>query len=1011
MKPTVKPELKMSLPRLLIALGAGLLTGTASLAAELGSSGSEKVATPSDFSAELPRIAPLEPTEALQSFQLIEGFDIELAAAEPEIVDPVAMAFDEDGRLFVVEMSGYSEQADENRGRIRVLEDVDEDGRFEQSRVFASGLSWPTAITCYDGGVFVGVPPNIIYLRDNDGDGLADQHETVYTGFGKSNVQGLLNSFEWGLDNRIHGATSSSGGEVVHANRPNATPLSLKGRDFSFDPRTRELRATSGGGQHGLTFNRWGDKFVCHNSSHMQMIVAEDRYLARNPYQAVGEAKRSIAADGPQAEVFRASPVEPWRIVRTRLRAQGIVRGILEGGGRASGYFTSATGITSYEGDAWPDKNRGLLFVADVGSNLVHRKRLRPRGASYIAERIDPGHEFLTSRDVWFRPVQFCNGPDGNMYFADMYREVIEHPRSLPKSIKQHLDLTSGRDRGRLYRIVAEDSEQRKIPRLSEATSLKLVAMLDHRNVWHRRSAARLLYERQEKSVAPALRKLAANADLPEGRIAALYALDGLGELRVEELLTALSATEHAEVQRSAVQLSEPLANHSQDLREALYRLIATSPPRVLGQLAFSLGELSDGGRFAALAEIASRGLEHEEVLDAVASSLNQGAGQVLKALQVNNDFFLQPTGRRFLAALIRQIAKQQSNVDLRAVSELMAEKSRGETGQGQLVFLLNQLRVARDSELLAKILDMAESVDSNTIEELLDYSRTTALDHSQPEWKRAEAIGLLRWLPWDELQPVATQILHPSEPPDLQAAVISTLTQSDSEGVAPFLLGHWPTLSTDLRNQVATALYSRADWSSQLLDLIEARQASGAEFGASGLALLASHPDEQISTRAKKLQGSGPKKSHAEILEPYLPALQMVGEASRGKQTFRKLCSTCHQHHGIGHAIGPNLATAQRLGGEAVLLNILAPNAEVNPQYVSYVVVTDDGLAHAGMLTAETSTTITLHRGGDQTETVLRSEIEEMHSTGLSLMPEGMSREIDVAAMADLLAFLRSVQ
>src|SRR6185436_13688153 len=173
----------------------------------------------------------------------------------------------------------------------------------------------------------------------------------------------------------------------------------------------------------------------------------------------------------PQAEVFRTSPLEPWRIVRTRLRVTGAAVGPIEGGGRAGGYFTGATGTTMYRGDAWPAEFVGQSFTGDVGSNIVHRKILKPDGVGFIADRADPGREFVASTDNWFRPAQFANGPDGNLYIIDVYREVIEHPLSLPPEIKQHLDLTSGRDRGRIYRVARKDSSTRPLLKLGDLST------------------------------------------------------------------------------------------------------------------------------------------------------------------------------------------------------------------------------------------------------------------------------------------------------------------------------------------------------------------------------------------------------------------------------------------------------------------------------------------------------------------------------------------------------------
>ncbi len=444
-----------------------------------------------DYVEELPRIAPLSPQDALKSFEIHPDFRIELAASEPLVRDPVAMAFDEDGHLFVVEMRGYSELRDADMGTVRRLEDTDGDGRFDTGTTYVDKLAWPTAVACWNGGVFVGDAPNIYYCKDTDGDGVADTRETVFTGFGLENVQGLLNTFLWGLDNRIHGATSASGGLV---SRPgsNTPAVGLNGRDFSFDPRALTMRAESGGAQHGMTFDRQGRKFVCSNSDHIQLVRYDDRYIARNPFSAPPNARISIAADGPAADVFRISPLEPWRIVRTRLRVQGLVPGPVEGGGTAAGYFTSATGVTCYLGDLWPEAFRESVFIGDVGSNLVHRKALGPDGLSLIARRADENTEFLRSRDIWFRPVQFANGPDGALYVADMYREVIEHPDSLPPIIKQHLDLNSGNELGRIYRIVPKDYKQKPVPKLSACSSTQLAGLLAHPNAWHRQSAARM---------------------------------------------------------------------------------------------------------------------------------------------------------------------------------------------------------------------------------------------------------------------------------------------------------------------------------------------------------------------------------------------------------------------------------------------------------------------------------------------------------------------------------------
>ncbi|MFA6547209.1 MAG: PVC-type heme-binding CxxCH protein, partial [Limisphaerales bacterium] len=523
-------------------------------------------AQPELTAKDMPHLPAVEPARAVETFQVKKGFRLELVASEPLVNSPVTMAFDENGRLYVVEMIDYSERRDEtpHGGRIRLLEDTDGDGKFDKSTIFADNLPWPTAVICYNGGIFVGASPDIIWLKDTTGDGKADERKVVFTGFASGvtrlNVQALINSFNWGLDNRIHGATGPNGGNQVKSTAPDAGPaLDLRGRDFNIDPRSMRMQAESGGGQYGLSFDSQGRKFVCSNSDHLQMILFDQRYAARNPAFAMPSPRISIAADGPAAEVFRISPDEPWRVIRTRWRISGVVPGAVEGGGRVSGYFTGASGATIYRGDAYGPEFVDNAFIGDAGGNLVHRKILSPDGVALIGRRPadEQNIEFVASRDTWFRPVHYQNAPDGCLYIADMYREVIEHPWSIPEAIKKHIDLNSGNDRGRIYRIVPEGFKQPRLPKLGSATVAQLVANLDSPNGWTRETASRLIYERQDRRAVPELDRLLGKSHSALGRIHALHALQGLFALEMRHLLAGLSDPDER-VREHAVRLCEP---------------------------------------------------------------------------------------------------------------------------------------------------------------------------------------------------------------------------------------------------------------------------------------------------------------------------------------------------------------------------------------------------------------------------------------------------------------------
>ncbi len=611
-----------------------------------------------DYSSELPRFPPIPANESADSFTIADGFEMQLVASEPLIGSPVTVEWDASGAMFVCEMRGYSEDRDDEISGIARLTDEDGDGVYDHRTQYASGLFWPTGIFPFDGGLFVGDAPDLWYFKDLDNDGIADLKQRVLTGFGTSNVQGLMNSFRWGLDNRIHIACSSVGGEIQYA-RPDSgeETVRIRGRDLALDPRTLKFIPTSGAAQHGMCFDDWGGKFVSSNSDHIQQVMYEDRYVAANPFSIPLPSRVSIAADGPQAEVFRKSPVEPWRIVRTRLRVSGKAKGPIEGGGRAAGYFTGATGVTIYRGNAWPSQWKGTAIVGDVGSNLIHRKKLSRNGLEFIAKRIDPQSEFVVSKDTWFRPAQFANAPDGSLNVIDVYREVIEHPKSLPEEIKRHLDLTAGRDRGRIYRIVPQNFQAAPLEDLSIATTERLVETLAHENAWHRETAARLLYERQDPSAAPLLKQVAIKHSSPLARMHALYALEGQGESFDAPTLVDALGDPDAHVRRHAVRLSERFA-HQADVRKIWERLVDDPSMEVRYQLAFSAAFLAEKDRLRVLESLLRRDHADRWMRFAVLTS----AGAVAKRLRVSAQALSQ--GEKSITAFLTELDKQVAAIE-----------------------------------------------------------------------------------------------------------------------------------------------------------------------------------------------------------------------------------------------------------------------------------------------------------------------------------------------------------
>ena len=973
------------------------------------------------FAAELPRIPATSPEDALKTFAVANGFEMQLVASEPDVASPVAMEWDADGKLYVCEMRGYSEDRDKGLSRIRCLEDTDQDGFYDKSVIYADGLLWPTGLFPFNGGLFVGDAPNLYYFKDRNGDGLADERQLVLTGFGTSNVQGLMNSFRWGLDNRIHIACSSVGGTVrkvgagkvdgnatLPAGEETDAGVNVRGRDIAFDPLTGEFELTSGAAQHGMCFDDWGRKFVSSNSNHIQQVMYEERYLGRNPYASVPSARISIAADGPQAEVYRASPVEPWRIVRTRLRVGGLVPGPVEGGGRAAGYFTGATGVTIYRGDGWPKKWKGLAIVGDVGSNLVHRKVLEDNGAEKIARRIDAKSEFITSTDIWFRPAQFANSPDGHLHIIDVCREVIEHPKSLPPEIKQHLDLTSGRDRGRIYRIAAVGSKLRSTPQLSAAPTLSLVKLLDHSNAWHRETAARLIYQRQDRRVIPTLRELVRNGQSPQGRLHALYALDGLEGLNEATVIHALT-DKHPQVRRHAVRLAETF-HDSVEMFNALEELASDSSIEVRIQLAFTIGQFNDPRRVKVLGELVRQDMEDRWIQAAVHTSLEQGSGELF-ALLIGDSNYRSSGAARFLERLATQIGQQERSTDIE--SALASVRGLNANDAPFALPILGPLTAGR-SRANSRMHELAKSGELEEIDALIDTMlQSAAVNASNSDSaidSRVSSIRSLAYAPLDNVRETLVALVSNRQPIEVSKAAIQTLGSFRSDNIAVPLLEAWPGLSPKLRATAAEVLFARPGRTVKLFDAVDSKAIALSDIGTPRLKIASQSRDKAIQARAKQMLSSMGSRDRAEVVRHYREALTLAADANRGRQLFAKHCSVCHKMEGVGHEIGPSLAAIKTRGAESILVNVLDPNREVNPEYLNYVLLTENGRAMTGMISAENATSVTLRRAEAESDTVLRIDIDQLKSTGLSIMPEGLEKNIDRQAMADIIRYLMEV-
>ncbi|HMO64332.1 MAG TPA: HEAT repeat domain-containing protein, partial [Verrucomicrobiota bacterium] len=520
------------------------------------------------------------PVATPDSFELHPALELSLFAAEPGVVDPVAIAFDEFGRAYVAECRDYPYGVGPD-GRvgstIRLLEDTDGDGRADKATVFARGLSFATSVTPWRGGVLVTAAPDLVFLKDTDGDGVADVREVIITGFRRGVSDSLVNGLRFHFDGWIHGANGGSGGTLSSPKRP-GLPVRLGDRDFRFRPDTGEIELTTHtGGGFGLVFDDWGRSFTTYNINHIQQRVAEADAFTRFPGSPPVETTHSISDHGDMARLFPIAPA----VTRPNHPEQ-------------AGHFSAAGGMGHIGHAAWPGNLPGSVLVCDVVGNLVHRDVLSPDGPILRASRApeEQDREFFASRDLLFRPVNLELGPDGALFLLDMQREIIEHPDYIPKKTLAGQDVRAGQDRGRIYRLLPKGAPKvRDLP--GRAAPTELVTLLGSPNQWTRLTAHRLLLERGETSVAPALKDIlhgraprgpdpAWEPARPEARVQlaalrrlhALTLLEGLAALDDDSLLAGL-ADAHPGVRVEAVRQAGRRAANSPRLAAAVQQALA----------------------------------------------------------------------------------------------------------------------------------------------------------------------------------------------------------------------------------------------------------------------------------------------------------------------------------------------------------------------------------------------------------------------------------------------------
>ena len=978
----------------------------------------------------LPHLEPTSPENVLKTFRLQYGFQMELLAAEPLVTDPVAMQYNENGLAYVIEMNDYpytdkskdeawAEQKSAPIGKVRVLEDVDGDGTFDRSTIFADQLSWPTGLAFWKGGVYVSATPDIWYFKDTDGDHKADIKRKVFTGFRKYNVQAVMNNLKWGLDHHIYGAGGSNGGTIQSPAASKTDPINMGRRDFRFDAGTETFEVISGGARFGNTFDDWGNRFICNIRNPLMQIVLPTKYLVRNRYLPVASAIKNVVDASDTISVYRASPPEPWRVINAKRLAADPTSRSPRSEKSATGFVTSSAGVTIFRGTAYPKEYYGNAFIGEVAGNLVMRYLMTPDGVTYQAHRAHEKVEFLASTDNWFRPVNFLNAPDGTLHVLDMYRENIEHPWSIPDDIKAHLDLTSGRDRGRIYRMVPPEYpagyQKPQPPRLGSADINTLVAELENPNVWWRDTAHRLIFERQDQSAVPLLNQLLKNSSSPLARLHALWSLEGLNALSDANVLQALSDSE-PEIRRAAVRLAETKLSQNEGLRNQILALAADEDPRVRFQTAFTLGEMKDPRSANALYEIVRRDYGDAWIRTAVLSSLSESTAEFLKSLLEDIEFAASPDAKPLLSQLANVIGTRKQVPEVNQILELASryrypdQPQKTEAVQDEIVLAIGQ-GLKRGGQSILAFAKEDESGAAQLIRDRITRAKQVAADRKQTVSARQEAIELLSCTDLATAEADLLPLLAAREPQAIQIAVVEAFTSFTETQIAELLLKQYPALTPSVRTEIVNRLLRRQNWILRLFAAISDRTVSITQIPQVRRTILLKSTNPEIKKQAARLFAGETLGPRREIIAQYQPALSSKSDLAAGKKVFKRECLTCHKLGSEGYEVGPNLATIKNRTAPEILVHVLDPNKEVSPNYLEYVVVTDDGLIETGIIVNETPSSITLKKAENKQITILRENIEEIRSSGKSLMPEGFEKKIKPREMADLIAYLMALE
>jgi putative membrane-bound dehydrogenase-like protein len=979
----------------------------------------------------LPGSQPTSADNALATIHVRPGFRAELMAAEPIVIDPVAFDWGPDGKLWVVEMGDYPLGLDgawkpggkgSPGGRVRFLEDTNGDGQYDKSTLFLDGLSMPNGVLPWRKGVLVSAAPEIFYAEDTDGDGKADVRKPLFVGFGEGNPQLRINGLRYGLDGWVYCANGWSNGVVKSV--ATGQEVNLAGHDVRIRPDEGLIELESGVSQFGRNRDDWDNWFGENNSYPLWHYVLAARYQRRNPHVTPLDPIQQLLLP-PNPQVFPKSPQEK----RYHTLEQ-------------SGRYTSACSAMIYRDSLLFGTNGGgktkrpedeirHAFTCEPFHNVVQHNLVLDDGATFRSER-DPAEseqDFFASSDRWCRPVMVRTGPDGALWIADMYRYMIEHPEYLTPEGREELKpfYRLGDDCGRLYRVVSEKRRPRPVRRLDRLNTAELVAALDSPSGWQRDTAQMLLVWRRDAAAKEPLVAILKSSENALARLHALVTLSELGLLEEPAVLAALSDN-HALVRRQAVRIGESwLADHS-EVANKIVMLALDKNAHVQVAVAQTLGGRKDREIGLVLSYLIKKShstdnaRQHDPPIKteidvnqwlfaAALSSVRKENVSLLLELMVKPQVFDSRQAETLGPIISSALGYGETDAVRRVLTVVAAADRNGAYTPAKLSAVVAISDALERHKSSLAIFTEGDDKTRAALAKLVDFSRTQAHDTKADDSLRSLAAAVLARAPIDreaELDRLA-HMLKPDTPEALQLDVVAAISRGSDVRNAGRLLSGWEMASPRVRERMLNALLARDAWLLELFTAIERGDVASAEFDATRRARLLGHKNAAIRERAAKMLGTSIDADRAAVIAKYDAALTGQGDKLRGAQLFAKHCANCHRFAGAGTDVGPDLAAITDKSPKSLLTAILDPNLAVEPRFRLYQALTKDGEAISGVMASETAHSVTLISQDGRRHSLARADLERFQATDKSMMPEGLEKELDVQAAADIIEHLRT--